>query len=449
MDILNSVFGLLVALGLLVTVHEFGHFWVARRCGVKVLRFSVGFGPSIWSVKDKLGTEYSLSWIPLGGYVKMLDEREEPVPAEFLDQAFSQKTSTQKIAIALAGPVANFIFAFFAFTLMYMVGVRDLVPIVDAPIEATPAAAADLRRGDKILSVDGKMIESFSDLNLRVASRLGDSGIIKLTVDRESSIVTIELSIEDWLSNSASPDLLKNLGIYPQLPDYPAVIGRLDEDGAAFFGGLEVDDLILSANDVDLDNWLDWVRIVQESPNESINVTVRRGATLIDLTITPTLKDLRGQPIGYVGAATKAVDWREDQVITARYWPWHAASKSLHDTSRMIGLSYDMLWKMVTGHISLKQIGGPISMAQMAGVSVASGFESFVGFLALISISLGIVNLLPVPILDGGHVVMHTIELIIGRPLSESVQLMGMKIGMAFIILLMLMAFLNDLGRIL
>jgi regulator of sigma E protease len=444
----NSVFGLLIALGILVTIHEYGHFWVARRCGVKVLRFSIGFGKPIFTRVDQYGTEFSVAWIPLGGYVKMLDEREGDVPEEELDQAFTRKAPIQKIAIALAGPVANVIFAILAFSLMYMIGVRDLVPLIDQPAEGTPAAEAQLQRGDLIRKVDGKDVMTYTDLNLAVASRVGDTGMVQLEVARGFQTLNVELPIDSWLRSEQTPNPLQALGLSPKLPESPAHIGRIEPGGAAERDGLLVGDVITEADGIEISGWLDWVDVIQANANQPVALTVLRDGQEIQLTITPGSVDRDGQSYGYVGAAMASVTWADDQLITSRYWPIEAVSRGFQDTFDMVTLSYQMLWKMVTGKVSLRQIGGPISMAQMAGVSVTSGIEVFIGFLAFISISLAIVNLLPVPVLDGGHVVMHSIELIFRRELPERVQMVGMQIGMAFIIALMLVAFFNDFTRI-
>lgn len=445
---LTSIWGLLLALGVLVTVHEFGHFWVARRCGVKVLRFSVGFGHPIWRTHDKHGTEYVIAWIPLGGYVKMLDEREGEVPESLRDQAFNTKPPYQKIAIALAGPVANFIFAILAFSVLNMVGIRDLATIVNQPMVNTVAYDAGLTAKDRIDSVDGESVSSFTELNLALASRVGDTGTIVLGIDRSGQTVSVVLPISQWLASDQTPSLLGDLGLSPYIPDSAAVIGRLEQDGAAQLGGLEVGDVILSANGQTLSNWREWVDSVQKSADSPLLLLVDRDGQTVDLLVTPKRIERDGKEIGYVGAGAEAFMWPDDQLVINRFGPLQAIGKGALDTWQMVSLSCEMLWKMVTGRVSLNQIGGPISMAQMAGTSVESGFESFIGFLALISISLGIINLLPVPILDGGHVVIHSIEWIRGRELSERALGFGMQVGMVFVLSLMALAFFNDITRL-
>lgn len=447
---LNSILGLIIALGILVTIHEYGHFWVARRFGVRVLRFSVGFGRPIWMRTDRHGTEFSVSWIPLGGYVKMLDEREGNVPEHQRHESFNSKTPAQKIAIALAGPLANVLFAFVAFGVMYMVGVQDLRTVIDAPQAGSLAVEYDFQRGDTVVAVDGEPVDTFSEMGLALANRVGDTGTIRIAVERDGVRRVEAVQIERWLAATATPDPIRSLGLLPRLPAFPATIARVEAGGAAEQGGLLAGDEITAVNGEPVSGWEAWVTQVRSSPGQTMDITVMRDGRERRLTITPAARELEdGQSIGYVGAAAQSVQWPKEQLVTSRYWPWGALVRGVNDTFEMVGLSYRMLWKMATGQVSLRQVGGPISMAQMAGASIGSGFEAFVGFLALISISLAIVNLLPVPVLDGGHVVMHSIEWLRGRPLSEKSQLIGVQIGMAFILTLMLLAFVNDIGRLL
>jgi regulator of sigma E protease len=379
----------------------------------------------------------------------MLDEREGSVDANELSQAFTQKKPYQKIAIALAGPVANFLFAIAAFALMYSIGVRELTPLLDDAVPSSLAAEFGVERGDQIKVIDGQPISSFSDIGLALAARVGDTGTISVVLDRSGKTERLQIPVNSWLANSQSPNPIREIGFLPQYPIQPAVIGNVDREGAAFKAGLQTGDLILSSNGIALEDWSSWVDVIRANENNVLKLELLRDGSVVNLDIRPGLRELEnGQQVGYIGAGTIPQPWPDDQLLTKRYWPGEAVVRGFNDTSRMISLSYSMLGKMVSGKVSLKQIGGPISMAQMAGMSVESGFEAFVSFLALISISLGIVNLLPVPVLDGGHVVMHTIEWIKGRPLTEKTQLIGMQIGMAFIVMLMCLAFVNDIGRL-
>lgn len=446
--ILNSIIGLLVALGILVTVHEYGHYWVARRNGVKVLRFSIGFGQPIWRKTNSEGTEFVVAWIPLGGYVKMLDEREGDVEEHERHLSFNSKRPAQKIAIALAGPLANFLFAVFAFTLMYMVGVRDLTALVNEPIVGSPSALAGLEARDLVLRIDGTDVSGFTGMNMALAARVGDSGVIRLDVERNGRVINIEIPIERWLADQSSPRLLAALGLRPYLPPQPVTIGEVVPGEAAQRDGLRAGDVIVRVGEQRVADWNAWVQTIQQSPQQPLELTVLRNQSTLQIEVTPNARNVDGDIQGYIGAAAKVPEWPEDQLMIVRYAPWTAVWRGIQETQNMIVLSYEMIGKMITGAVSLRQVGGPITMAQMAGQSVESGFEVFVGYLAMISISLGIVNLLPIPVLDGGHVVIHSIEALRKKALSDRAQLIAVQIGLLFIFALMALAFVNDIGRL-
>ncbi|WP_108126865.1 RIP metalloprotease RseP [Saccharospirillum mangrovi] len=448
MNLVNSLVGILVALGILVTIHEFGHFWVARRNGIKVLRFSIGFGRPLIRWHDRHGTEFAIAWIPLGGYVKMLDEREGPVAASERDQAFNNKTPLQRIAVASAGVIANFLFAILAFAALYSVGVRELASYVEAPLDSTPAALAGFAEGDRITALDGQSINSWRGISLALASRVGDSGELEFQVERNGTERELSIPVQRWLASESEPNPLSNLGLFPDRPDTPAIIGEVFAGGAAAAAGLQAGDRIVAVDGQAIENWLDWVAVIQ--PNGGLDLTVdliRNGAPL-QLTVTPIERDVNGQVQGFIGAAAAPVEWPADRLMTFRVAPWTGIWLGLQDTWEMVHLSFKMLGKMLSGLVSVQQIGGPISMAQLAGDSVQGGLESFVRFLAFISISLGVVNLLPIPILDGGHILFYSIEWLRGRPLSERVQAIGSQLGLLLVMGLMVLAFVNDLGRL-
>lgn len=448
MTILTNILGILVALGILVTVHEYGHFWVARRNGIRVLRFSVGFGQPLYRWYDRHGTEFVIAWIPLGGYVKMLDEREGPVDEADLDQAFTRKTPAQRIAVASAGPIANFLFAILAFALLYSIGVQGLAPWADAPPAQTPAAEAGVQRGDVIEQVDGRTVEDWTDINLALARRVGDTGVIELSVRRDGQVRRLQLPISQWMARDTEPNPMASLGLYPSRPETAAVIGQVLPGGAAEAAGLQAGDRIVSVNGQMIENWVDWVGIIQPNGDRPLSVLLERDQSQQTIIVTPAEREVDGQSQGYIGAMAAPTPWPEEQIIVQREWPWTGVWLGLRDTAEMVGLSFAMLGKMVTGLVSVEQIGGPISMAQMAGDSVQGGVESFIRFLAFISISLGVVNLLPIPVLDGGHIVMYAVEWMRGKPLSERLQVIGSQIGLMLIVGLMVLAFVNDIGRL-
>ena len=448
MNVLLSVMGLLVALGILVTVHEYGHFWVARRNGIKVLRFSIGFGRPLYRWYDKQGTEFAIAWIPLGGYVKMLDAREAPVPAAEQHAEFMSKTPMQRIAVASAGPLANFLFAIAAFALLYTIGVQGLMPLVDEPPAETPAASAGFERGDRILGIDGHEVDTWREVNLTLAQRVGDSGDIEFRVARDGRERRLTIPVERWLAQESEPNPMANLGLYVQRPEVPAVIGQLVPGEAAEAAGLQVGDQILEVEGQVIENWLDWVEVIQLNGGRPLEIELRRDGERKTLEVTPRIREVDGETQGFIGAGAARFEWPEDQIVTHRVMPWTAVWWGLRDTWEMVGLSFGMLGKMVTGQVSLEQIGGPISMAQLAGDSVQGGLESFVRYLAFISIALGVMNLLPIPILDGGHILFYSIEWLRGRPLSERMQIIATQVGLMLIIGLMMVAFYNDIGRL-
>lgn len=448
MTVVLSVVGLLVALGILVTVHEYGHFWVARRNGIKVLRFSIGFGRPLYRWYDKQGTEFAIAWIPLGGYVKMLDEREAPVPAAERHLEFMSKTPLQRIAVASAGPLANFLFAILAFGVLYTIGVQGLLPLVDQPPAETPASEAGFQRGDRILAIDGQEVDTWREVNLTLAQRVGDSGEIRFRVARDGGERSLSVPVERWLARASEPNPMADLGLYVQRPEVPAVIGQLVPGEAAEAAGLQVGDRILRVDGQVIENWLDWVEVIQLNGGRSLNVELLRDGERMTLEVTPRTREVDGETRGYIGAGAARFEWPEEQIVTHRVMPWTAVWWGLRDTWEMVGLSFGMLGKMVTGQVSLEQIGGPISMAQLAGDSVQGGLESFVRYLAFISIALGVMNLLPIPVLDGGHILFYSIEWLRGRPLSERMQIIATQVGLILIIGLMMVAFFNDIGRL-
>jgi regulator of sigma E protease len=446
--ILTNILGILLALGILVTVHEYGHFWVARRNGIRVLRFSVGFGQALFRWYDRHGTEFVIAWIPLGGYVKMLDEREGPVDEADLNQAFTRKTPAQRIAVASAGPIANFLFAILAFALLYSIGVQGLAPWADDPVPQTPAYEAGVQRGDVIERVDGRAVDNWTDINLALANRVGDTGVIELTVRREAQTQILSIPINRWMARDSEPNPMASLGLYPSRPETPAVIGQILPGGAAEAAGLQPADRIISVNGQMIENWVDWVGIIQPNGGRSLTVLLERNQGQQTLTVTPALREVDDQTQGYIGAIAAPAVWPEEQLVVQREWPWVGVWLGLQDTAEMVRLSFAMLGKMLSGLVSVEQIGGPISMAQLAGESVQGGAASYIRFLAFISISLGVVNLLPIPVLDGGHIVMYAVEWVRGKPLSERFQLIGSQIGLILIAGLMVLAFVNDIGRL-
>ena len=459
---MSTVLSFLVAISILVVIHEFGHFWVARRCGVKVLRFSVGFGKPLWSYTDKLGTEFSIAPIPLGGYVKMLDEREGEVPPEQLNQAFNNKTVWQRIAIASAGPIANFIFAIFAYWSIFMMGTTGLIPVIGSVVPDGLAYEQGVVAGDEIKKVGDENVESFQEVSWQLISYIGETNEIPLTLmDSDQRLRQVYIPIDQWLTDQESPDPMVGLGITPRMLTIEAVIGELIEGAAAERSGLKIGDKVVSlelnGETIVINDWRDWVSLVRLHPNTEMILFIQRKSEsgsieTLDLTLVPDAKMTdSGEEIGYVGAAldpSVIPEVPSDWLTEVRLGPIDSLVQATIKTNQLIVFTLESLWKMILGDLSVKNLSGPITIAKVADSSVSNGFVAFIGFLALLSVSLGVLNLLPIPMLDGGHILFYGIEAIRGKALSERVQLIALQFGMALLMSLMVIAFYNDISRL-
>lgn len=450
MSALYMIVGTLVALGVLVTFHEFGHFWVARRCGVKVLRFSVGFGMPLLRWHDRQGTEFVVAAIPLGGYVKMLDEREGEVPLDKLDQAFNRKSVRQRIAIVAAGPIANFLLALVFFWGLAMLGSEQVRPVIGAVESGSIAAKAGLNPGEEIVAIDGEATSGWAAVNLQLVRRLGESGSLQIMVREQGSTTDSprELVLDKWLKGANEPDPIHSLGIRPWRPALPPVLAELDPKGPAQAAGLKTGDRLLALDGRALDDWQQVVDTVRMHPDTKIMLRVERDGAQIDVPVTLAARGESKAPSGYLGAGVKAVDWPPEMIREVSYGPLAAIGEGARRTWTMSVLTLDSLKKMLFGELSVKNLSGPITIAKVAGASAQSGVADFLNFLAYLSISLGVLNLLPIPVLDGGHLLFYLIEWARGRPLSDRVQGWGIQIGISLVIGVMLLALVNDLGRL-
>ena len=460
-EILISVMALLVTLGILVTIHEFGHFWVARRCGVKVLKFSIGFGKAIktWTGKD--GCEYIIAPIPLGGYVKMLGQEDTTVvdssrlSASQRECSFACKPLWQKTAIVAAGPIANFLLAIFVFWLINIsYGVSGIAPVVNSVIEGSIAEIAGLRAGDEILAVDGEETIIWQQVTLQLLARLGETGEITLTVDPADSSRTreLQLPINAWMGSETAPNPVGDLGIIQF--EIPADIAGIVPGGAAEAANLQEGDEVISVDGRSIRGWTHWVEIIRASPELTLNVVVQRAGINTDLLMTPetaTLDD--GTVIGSIGAYVQETTLAEllppEMQRQVDYNVLSAIQPALAETWNKSIFVLDSVKKMVVGLISVKNINGPITIAQVAGETATYGLDVYLGFLALLSISLGVLNLLPIPVLDGGHLLYYAIEAVIRRPVPERIQAWGLQLGLLMISGLMVLAVYNDVNRLL
>ena len=449
MSALYMIIGTLVALGVLVTFHEFGHFWVARRCGVKVLRFSVGFGTPLLRWHDRQGTEFVVAAIPLGGYVKMLDEREGEVPADQAEQSFNRKSVRQRIAIVAAGPVANFLLALVFFWLLAMLGTQQLKPVVGSVEPGSIAATAGLMAGEEIVAVDGESTAGWAAVNLQMVRRLGETGSLQLTVREPGSDAqaTRSLALSQWLQGSDEPDPIRSLGIRPWRPALEPILAELDPNGPAQSAGLRAGDRLLALDGQPLGDWQQVVDLVRQRPDSRIVLRVERDNAQLEVPVNLVSKG-EGKAAGYLGAGVKPVEWPPQMLREVSYGPLDAVVEGARRTWTMSVLTLDSLKKMLFGELLVKNLSGPITIAKVAGASAQSGFGDFLNFLAYLSISLGVLNLLPIPVLDGGHLLFYLIEWVRGRPVSDRVQGWGIQIGISLVVGVMLLALINDLGRL-
>jgi regulator of sigma E protease len=456
-----NVVALIVTLGILVTFHEFGHFWVARRCGVKVLRFSVGFGKPFKSWYGKDGTEYAIAPIPLGGYVRMLGQEDlrtvdgDEIPEQERARAFNFKPLWQRFAIVAAGPLANFLLAIAVFWLInVMYGQRGVAPVIADVVDESPAYHAGLRAGDEIVAIDGIDTTIWQQVTMQLLQRLGETGelAIRAVPDGESVAQDYSIPLQNWQSRTAEPNPLGSLGIVQYR--IPAVIDGVVPGGRAEQGGLQAGDQILITNGEPVRSWSHWVQIIQSSPELDMDVVVQRAGDSVRLALTPqgnTADD--GAYIGTIGAWVQPYDLAESLPAEMRreiqYGPLTAIVPAVKETWEKSVFVLDSIKKMVIGLISVKNINGPITIAQVAGETASYGLEVYLGFLAILSISLGVLNLLPIPMLDGGHLLYYTIEAIIRRPVPEKVQAMGLQLGLLIIGGIMMLAIYNDVTRLL
>ncbi|OPG84536.1 RIP metalloprotease RseP [Stutzerimonas stutzeri] len=450
MGALYMIIGTLVALGVLVTFHEFGHFWVARRCGVKVLRFSVGFGSPLVRWHDRHGTEFVIAAIPLGGYVKMLDEREGDVPPALLDSAFNRKTVRQRFAIVSAGPLANFLLALVFFWLLAMLGSQQVRPVVGAVESGSLAAQAGMAVDQEIIAVNGKPVSGWGEVNLQLVRRLGESGQLDVTVREVGSSAErhLQIPLQNWLKGVEEPDPITALGIRPWRPQIAPVIAQLDPEGPAQAAGIQLGDRLISLNWQPLDDWQQVIDAVKVLPGATAVLEVERDGQRVDVPLTLAARGEGDARRGYLGAGVEGGEWPAEMLREVRFGPLDAVVEGAKRTWTMSLLTLDSLKKMLFGELSVKNLSGPITIAKVAGASAQSGLGDFLNFLAYLSISLGVLNLLPIPVLDGGHLLFYLVEWVRGRPLSERVQGWGVQIGISLVVGVMLLALVNDLGRL-
>ncbi|URQ61578.1 sigma E protease regulator RseP [Pantoea alhagi] len=440
-----SLAAFIVALGVLITVHEFGHFWVARRCGIRVERFSVGFGKALWRRRDRLGTEYVIALIPLGGYVKMLDERVESVPPELRHQSFNNKTVLQRAAVIAAGPAANFLFAIFAYWLVFIHGVPGVRPVTGEILSGSVAAEAQISPGMELKAVDGIETPDWDAVRMALIGKIGDTDVtLTLSPFGSSQRVEKQVDLRNWHFEPDKQDPVVALGIAPRGPEIETVLAEVQANSPASAAGLQAGDRIVKVDGRSLADWRQFVNLVRESPDKAIALDVERQGEVVSLTLTPAAKGSEG----FAGVVPRVLPLPEEYKTVRQYGPFAAIGEAGEKTWQLMKLTVGMLGKLITGDVKLNNLSGPISIAQGAGMSAEYGIIYYLMFLALISVNLGIINLFPLPVLDGGHLLFLAIEKIKGKPVSERVQDFSYRIGSILLVLLMGLALFNDFSRL-
>ena len=450
MGILWNLAAFIIVLGILITVHEFGHFWVARRCGIYVERFSIGFGKAIWRKTDKHGTEFVIAWIPLGGYVKMLDERVAEVAPERRHLAFNNKTVGQRAAVVAAGPIANFLLAIVAYWIVFMIGVPALKPIIADIRPNSIAEQAKLTPGMELKSVAGIETPDQNAVRLALVSKIGAKEV-SFVVSDPNSLSESEniLNLQQWSFDPEKQDPILSLGIMPVGARLDSKIIEVTEGSASEKAGLQAGDRIVKVDGQPIDTWHPFTYFVRQSPNKALELLVERNGSSLILDVTPTAVALKdGTEVGQVGAQLQILPPDEQYLIMQQYNPFSALYEASDKTWQLMGLTVKMIGKLVVGDVKLTNLSGPVSIAKGAGMSADSGFIYYLMFMALISVNLGIINLFPLPVLDGGHLLFLVIEKIKGGPVSERVQDFCYRIGIMALMLLMGLALFNDFSRL-
>lgn len=449
LSILWNLAAFIVALGVLITVHEFGHFWVARKAGVRVERFSIGFGKALWRRTDRQGTEYVIALIPLGGYVKMLDERVEPVTPEMRHEAFNNKTVAQRAAIIAAGPIANFLFAVFAYWLVFLIGIPSIKPVIGEITPNSIAAQAQIEPGTELKAIDGIETPDWDAVRLALVAKIGDERTTLSVAPFGSDARTDKtLDLRNWQFEPDKEDPVSSLGIQPRGPKIEPVLAEVQPQSAASKAGLQAGDRIVKVEGQPLTTWMTFVTLVRDNPSRPLSIEIERQGSPLSLTLIPDTKPGNEKAEGFAGVVPKVIPLPEEYKTVRQYGPFAAIVEATDKTWQLMKLTVTMLGKLITGDVKLNNLSGPISIAQGAGMSAEYGLVYYLMFLALISVNLGIINLFPLPVLDGGHLLFLAIEKLKGGPVSERVQDFSYRIGSILLVLLMGLALFNDFSRL-
>ena len=465
-EFIQFVFALIVTFSIIVTVHELGHYMAARFFGVHVLRFSLGFGapfyskslrkakppmPSTHNEPEFPPTEFVLSAIPLGGYVKFLDDREQKVPSEFSSACFNHKGPWQRIAIAAAGPIANFLLAIICYWSIFIAGEGvGYSPVLGGIDSESIAAKSGLKQNQEIVRVDFKETRTWRDVRIQLLNRMGETGEIVFTVREKDNIALSQyrIPVTNFLSKSDDPNPISALGLILSTPAQSAKIGGLSVDGRAKASGLRIGDQIRKVDKEPIHTWQEFVSIIQANPETSLSLEIDRNGLSKTLTLVPKLKS-DDMPIGFIGASPTIIDWPQERLVSRKYSMGEAFLKAIEQTLAFINFTLNSLRKMLQGDISVKNLSGPLHVGEIANDTLEAGVLSFISFIALLSISLGVINLLPIPMLDGGHICYYIIEVFRGKPLPDNVQNFAAQIGIFILLGIMMLAMYNDIQRFL
>ncbi len=446
MSIINNIFFFVIALSILVAVHEWGHYYVAKLCKVKILRFSIGFGKPLYKRVTSSGMEFVIAAIPMGGYVRMLDGRVDDVSEVQKDIAFNHKPLYQRFAIVAAGPLINIIFAAFILMAIGMIGQQTMKPIVGEVQAGSLVDGSGVSQGDQIVSVGGRETSNWRDVSIEIATYSGEQTMPLTVIDADSRQRQLFITLNGWKVDPDSQSLFDALGFTPFRPALTKTLGLVSENSPASDGGLQLDDEILGIDGTTFNNWSQIVDFIEQSPKQKVKLNVLRQGTNVVLDVTFGVHP-EDSTKGYLGVVPYQEAWPEKYVQEIELGVVDAFSYGLSETWRLVSVTFEMLGKLLTGDISVKNLSGPISIAQGAGTSASVGLVAFLSFLALISVNLGIINLLPLPILDGGHLMYFTVEWLTGKPVSEAVQDIGFRIGAALLFVVMGTAIFNDILR--
>ena len=451
MSFLHTLAAFIVALGVLIVVHEYGHFLVARLCGVKVLRFSVGFGRPLWIWRRGADrTEWVIAAVPFGGYVKMLDEREAPVEPHETQRAFNRQSVGRRIFIVLAGPLCNFIFAIAVYAGLYMYGLPEARPVLAEPAAGSIARAAGFRAGDTVRRIDDAPVATWQEMRWRMLQGVLQGEVLRVEVSNErQEIAELRVDLGALSGADVESDLLERLGFRLYRPTLPPVLGGIVAGGAAERAGLAAGDRVTHADGRAVDSWDALVQTVRERPGKALRLGVERGGERLSIEVLPDAVSANGERIGRIGAAPEVPAAHAEKIfVRVQYGPLASLARAAEKTWDISVFSLRMLGKMLLGEVSWKHLSGPVTIADFAGQSAQMGWVSYLTFLALISISLGVLNLLPIPLLDGGHLMYYMVEIIKGSPVSERAMELGQRVGLALLLVMMAFAFYNDLNRL-